>query len=57
VIVSAAGHPVLSADDLAAALASEKPGRRIAIDFDGPRGPSRAHVTLAETPAMAADRR
>jgi putative serine protease PepD len=57
VIVRAAGHPVLSADDLVAALANETPGRRIAIDFDGPRGPSRAHVTLAETPAMAAGRR
>jgi putative serine protease PepD len=48
VIVRVAGRPTASVDHVAAALAAQRPGRKIAVDLDGPRGPRRVHVTPVE---------
>lgn len=50
-IVRAAGQPTPSVDELATALAAERPGRRIALDVRGPAGARRVEVTLGELPA------
>jgi S1-C subfamily serine protease len=50
VIVSLAGRPAASVDDVAAVLASNRPGRRVGIVLRGPEGERSASVTLGELP-------
>ncbi len=50
-IVSAAGRPTPSVDDLATVLAARQPGSRLALGLRGPAGTRRAQVTLGELPA------
>jgi S1-C subfamily serine protease len=50
VIAKIAGHPVASVDDIAVAIAEERPGNRVAIDLREAGGSRSVEVTLGELP-------
>jgi S1-C subfamily serine protease len=50
VIVSVAGRPTPSVDELADTLATEQPGRRVRVGVRGPGGTRAATVRLGELP-------
>jgi putative serine protease PepD len=51
VLVSVAGSPARTADDIAITLAQEKPGTRIPVQVRDPQGTQTVNVTLGQTPA------
>jgi putative serine protease PepD len=51
VIAKIAGHPVASVDDIAVAIAEERPGSRVAIDLQRAGASRSVEVTLGELPA------
>jgi S1-C subfamily serine protease len=51
IIVSAAGQPTPSVDDLTTELATTRPGQRIAVAVRSGTGTRTVDVTLAELPA------
>jgi putative serine protease PepD len=51
VIAGLGGRRAASVDDIADALASERPGQRIELELNGPNGARKAAVTLGELPA------
>jgi putative serine protease PepD len=50
VILRIAGHRVQSVDEVALALAEEKPGDQVAVELVAPGGNDTVHVTLGEIP-------
>ena len=51
VIAKVAGHAVASVDDIAVAIAEERPGSQVAIDLQRAGGSRTVKVTLGELPA------
>jgi S1-C subfamily serine protease len=50
-LVGIAGAPVTSVDDVAVALAQDRPGKRVAVQVQGPEGSRTVQVKLGQLPA------